>query len=79
MTDSSTPMSPDEEHAFYAKPENQEPQGPPRRRSSRLSAMVPVRLAPETLEEIRQRAEADDRSVSSWIRRAVEHELHPAA
>jgi hypothetical protein len=31
------------------------------------------------LEEIRRRAAADDRSVSSWIRHAVEHELrHPA-
>jgi hypothetical protein len=27
------------------------------------------------LEEIRRRAEADDRSLSAWIRRAVEHEL----
>lgn len=26
---------------------------------------------------VRERAEADDRSVSSWIRRAVEHELGP--
>jgi predicted HicB family RNase H-like nuclease len=77
MTD--TPMTPDEEHAFYANPENQEPLGPPRRRKSRLSAMVPVRFPPELLEEIRQRAEADDRSVSSWIRRAVEHELHHPA
>jgi predicted HicB family RNase H-like nuclease len=38
--------------------------------------MAPVRLPPELVDEIRQRAEADDRSVSSWIRRAVEHELH---
>ena len=72
-------MTPDEEHAFYANPENQEPQGPPRRRKPRLSAMVPVRLSPELLDEIRQRAEADDRSVSSWIRRVVEHELHHPA
>jgi predicted HicB family RNase H-like nuclease len=71
------PMSPDEEHAFYARTENQEPQGPPRRRTG-LTAMVPVRFAPERLEEIRQRAAAEDRSVSSWIRRAVEHELHHA-
>jgi hypothetical protein len=34
-----TPMTPDEEYAFYAQPENQEPQGPARRRdSTRLSA-----------------------------------------
>ena len=77
MTDTS--FSPEEEHAFYAQPENQEPQGPPRRRKSRLSAMVPVRLPPELLEEVRQRAGADERSVSSWIRRAVEHELRHSA
>jgi hypothetical protein len=68
-------MTRDEEHEFYARPENQEPQGPARRRRSRLTEMVPVRFAPETLEEVRGRADADDRSVSAWIRRAVEHEL----
>ena len=68
-------MTRQEEHDFYAKPENQEPQGPPRRRQSRLSELVPVRFPPETLDEIRRRAGKDDRSVSSWIRRAVEHEL----
>ena len=68
-------MTRDEEHEFYALPENQEPQGPARRRSSRLTEMVPVRFAPETLEEVRGCADADDRSVSAWIRRAVEHEL----
>ena len=64
-----------EEVEFYAKPENQEPQGPGRRRRAKLSEMVPVRFTPETLEEVRRRAGDDDRSVSSWIRRAVEHEL----
>ncbi|MGL5825286.1 MAG: plasmid mobilization protein, partial [Nocardioides sp.] len=56
-------------------PENQEPQGKPRRRSRRLGAPIPVRFTDEQLDAIRQRAEADDRSVSAWIRRAVEHEL----
>lgn len=69
-------MTPDEEHEFYSQPESQAPQGPPRRRRSRLTAMVPVRFSPELLEEIRRRADADDRSVSSWIRRAAERELH---
>jgi hypothetical protein len=41
--------------------------------------MVPVRLSPELLDQIRERAEADDRSVSSWIRRALEHELQHSA
>lgn len=72
MTDKK--MSRQEEHDFYAQPENQTPQGPARRRS-KLTEMVPVRFPPETLEEVRRRAGIDDRSVSSWIRRAVEHEL----
>jgi hypothetical protein len=73
-------MNPEEmtraqEHYFYAQPENQEPEGPARRRRSKLTELVPVRFAPETLEEIRRRAGDDDRSVSRWIRRAVDHEL----
>jgi predicted HicB family RNase H-like nuclease len=68
-------MTHQEEHDFYAKPENQEPQGPPRRRRPKLTELVPVRFPPETVHEIRRRAGGDDRSVSSWIRRAVEHEL----
>lgn len=74
----STPMTPEQEHEFYADSANQTPQGPPRRRA-RLTDPVPVRFPPELLEEIRRRAEADDRSVSSWIRRAVEHELGRSA
>lgn len=73
-------MTREEEYEFYDKPENQEPQGPARRRKrSNLTEMVPVRFPPETLEEVRRLAEADDRSVSSWIRRAVEHELEQQA
>ena len=73
------PMTPDEEFEYYAEPSNQQPQGPPQRRPPRLSAMVPVRFPPELLDEVRRRAEADDRSLSSWIRRAVEHELRNSA
>ena len=68
-------MTRQEEHDFYAEPENQTPQGPPRRRKSKFSELVPVRFAPETLARVRDAADADDRSVSAWIRRAVEHEL----
>ena len=70
------PMTPDEEYEFYSRPEIQQPQGPARRR---LTATVPVRFPAELLEQVRAAAAADDRSVSSWIRRDVEHELrHPA-
>ena len=68
-------MTPEQEYAFYADQRNQEPQGPPRRRKRPLSTPVPVRFPAELLEEVRRAAEADDRSVSAWIRRAVEHEL----
>lgn len=71
-------MNPDEEYEFYARPENQVPLGPPQRRS-RMTEPVPVRFPPATLDEVRRRADADDRSVSSWIRRAVEHELNKQA
>lgn len=68
-------MSPEEEDQFYSKAANLLPQGQPRRRRPPLSAPVPVRFPEELLAQLRTRAEADDRSVSSWIRRAVEHEL----
>jgi len=49
------------------------------RRRRRLTATVPVRFPAELLEQVRAAAAAEDRSVSSWIRRAVESELrHPA-
>jgi hypothetical protein len=72
-------MTPDEEYEFYSKPENRELRGSPRRRKAKLTAPVPVRFPEATMEEIKKRAEADDRSVSSWIRRAVEHELNRSA
>lgn len=68
-------MTREEERDFYADPENQVPQGPARRRKSKLTELVPVRFAPETLARIRDAADADERSVSAWIRRAVDHEL----
>ncbi len=70
-----TNMTADEENTFYANPANQEPQGPPVRRKAKLSQPVPVRFPEGLLREVRDHAAADDRSVSNWIRRAVEHEL----
>jgi hypothetical protein len=68
-------MTPEQEHAFYADPANQVPTGPPVRRRPRLGPPVPVRFSDELLDQVREQAAADDRSVSSWIRLAVEHEL----
>lgn len=70
-----TGMTPDQEYEFYARPENQEPQGGPTRRRPRMSDPAPVRLPPELLARVRKAAEDDDRSISAWIRRAVEREL----
>lgn len=72
-------MSPEQEYEFYAQPDNQQPAGPARRRRPNLSDPVPVRLPADVLEQARRAADADDRSLSSWIRRAVEHELRHSA
>lgn len=72
-------MTPDEEYEFYADPANLMPVGKPRRRRAKLTAPIPVRFPEATMEEIKKRADADNRSVSSWIRRAVEHELNRPA
>jgi hypothetical protein len=45
------------------------------RRKTKLGKPVPVHFPDDLLQEVRDRAAADDRSVSNWIRRAVEHEL----
>ena len=68
-------MTPQDEHEFYSQPENQVPQGPTRRRKQRMTDPVPVRVPPEMLERVKAAADADDRSVSSWIRRAVDGAL----
>ena len=51
-------MSRQEEHEFYADPENQTPLGPARRRGARLTEMVPVRFPPDVLDKVRRQAPA---------------------
>ena len=75
----SSEMTPEEEYEFYAESANQEPTGRPRRRTAKLTTPIPVRFPADVLDEVKRRADADDRSVSSWIRRAVEHELNRPA
>jgi len=42
---------------------------------SGFTEIVPVRFEPSVIAEIRRQAAAQDRSVSWWIRRAVERDL----
>lgn len=46
---------------------------------ARLTSSIPVRFPDETLELIRARADADHRTVSSWIRHVVQQELEREA
>ena len=50
------------------------PQGPPSYMSP-MNRLPNNDVPPDLLDEVRRRAGDDDRSLSSWIRRAVEHEL----
>ena len=72
-------MTRKQEYDFYAKAENQTPKGPARRRKQNLTEMVTVGSEADVLDEVRRRADADDRSVSAWIRRAVEQALRKTA
>jgi hypothetical protein len=55
-----TLITSEDEHDFYAQPQNQDPQGPSRRRKFRPSTTVPVRFSPELVDQIRRRVEAND-------------------
>jgi len=46
---------------------------------ARLTASIPVRFPDDTLALIRARADADHRTVSSWIRHVVQQELEETA
>ena len=72
-------MTPAEEYKFYARPENQVPQGSPRRRTATLSDPVAVRFSPQVLDQVKAAAAAADRSVSSWVRRAVNSALEASS
>lgn len=72
-------MTRNQEYDHYAKAGNQTPKGSARRRKQNLTEMVPVRFEADALNEIRRRADADGRSVSAWIRRAVEQALRRTA
>jgi len=52
------PMTPEEEHAFYADPANQTPRGPGVQRRAPLGDPGPVRFPVELLEKVRDAAAA---------------------
>lgn len=70
---------PDDDEAmyeYYADPEHRAPAGPGRRRATKpLSTHVPIRFSPEVITEVKQLAEKDRKTVSSWIRDVVEAEV----
>ena len=68
-------MTPDEEYDFYKRPENQIPLGEPVVRMRRLTELFPVRFDARELAAISERAAADGRTASAWIRGACAREL----
>jgi hypothetical protein len=71
-----TTMDDAEAYAYYEDPEHQEPAGPARRRAGRpLSAHVPIRFRPEVIAKLKILASREGKTVSSWVRDLVEHEV----
>jgi len=64
----------DEAYAYYADPKNQVPAGPGRSRTAK-STHVPIRFTPEMIADVKQLAEEDRKTVSSWVRDVVGAEL----
>jgi hypothetical protein len=63
-------------YEYYADPENRTAGGPGRRRTSKpLTTHVPIRFNPQVIGEVKQLADTDRKSVSSWIRDVVEAEV----
>lgn len=57
----------------YADPKNRVPVGPARRRTTK-STHVPIRFTPQLIAEVKRLAQIDRKTVSTWIRDAVEAE-----
>jgi hypothetical protein len=70
------PEDDDAMYEYYADPDHRVTAGPGRRRVSKpLSTHVPIRFSPEVIAEVKQLAEKDRKTVSSWIRDVVEAEV----
>lgn len=73
------PMTDQEAFDFYADEVNRAPEGEPRRRASKLTEVVPVRVTESTLDAIRERAERADQSISAWVRSTLAEALEEPA
>jgi hypothetical protein len=63
-------------YEYYADPDNRVPSGVGRRRASKpLTTHVPIRFSPEVISDVKQLADTDRKTVSSWIRDVVEAEI----
>jgi predicted DNA binding CopG/RHH family protein len=63
---------------FYEDPANLEPMGTPHRvarENLRLASHVPIRFSATTIAKVKNLAEEDGLTVSSWIRRLAEREV----
>ena len=72
------PSNPDcAAHLHYANPDNRVLAGPRRRtfQPPKLTKHTPIRFRAEVIEQVKEIAERDGLTVSSWIRRLVEREL----
>jgi hypothetical protein len=68
----------DDAAAYYDDPEHRQPAGTPRKRAgqpSRLTTHVPVRFSATVIERVKELANEDGKTVSSWIRDVIEREI----
>jgi hypothetical protein len=63
-----------EAYEYYADPKNQVPAGPGRSRTTK-STHVPIRFTPEMIADVKQLADKDRKTVSSWVRDVVAAEV----
>ena len=69
-------MNDQEAHEFYADPEHLETSGPGRKHpKDELTEFLSARISPSLLGQVTRAAVSEERSVGSWVRRALRNEL----
>jgi hypothetical protein len=75
-SDGGTGVNDQEAHDFYADPEHLKIAGPGRKHpKDELTEHMSARISPSLLAQVISAAAAEDRSVGSWVRRALRNEL----